>query len=223
MKLLSFLFTAFCIATVIAEVFGAGLLWYRGQLTPQAVQEMHSVLVGGDVDENEGGDDKDLPQASLDEVIQARARLAAEFDAKAAELRVFKEMITQDSQDLTQRQAKFEKQKKAFDEQLQLLQDQMKSQATEQSRGIVLALAPKDAAEQLMKLELAEAIVLMKGMPEKSIAKILKEFRTGEEQVARGNLIFQALTKGEPQRSLLDAEKASLNATPSSEATDSAP
>jgi hypothetical protein len=70
-----------------------------------------------------------------------------------------------------------------------------------------------------MQLPLDEDIVLMKGMPEKMIAKILKEFQatlitssdaSGERKetpAERGRKIFEALSRGEPSRSLLEQQR----------------
>jgi hypothetical protein len=67
-----------------------------------------------------------------------------------------------------------------------------------------------------MHLSLADDVVLMKGMPEKTVAKILKEFQATpptaadatadrkETPAERGRLIFEALSRGEPARTLLE-------------------
>jgi hypothetical protein len=74
-----------------------------------------------------------------------------------------------------------------------------------------------------MQLSLDQDVVLMKGMPEKTIAKILKEFQTsGEPNIVdgkdpaaeRGRQIFEALSRGEPSRSLLEAQRKATQAEP---------
>ena len=70
-------------------------------------------------------------------------------------------------------------------------------------------------------------VVLLKGMPEKNVAKILKEFSatvptsavdaSGERKetpAERGRKIFEALSRGEPTRSLLDQTRKSNEANP---------
>ena len=104
-----------------------------------------------------------------------------------------------------------------FDEELARIDAELTSASAEQSRGILLALPAKEAVRQLMQLDLEADVILLKGMPEKSIAKILKEFsataappgtETGadrkESPAERGRRIFEALTRGEPLRSLLE-------------------
>jgi len=74
-----------------------------------------------------------------------------------------------------------------------------------------------------MQLSLEQNVVLMKGMPEKTIAKILKEFQSTpppqadaglqrkETPPERGRMIFEALSRGEPSRTLLEQQRQSAN------------
>ena len=72
-------------------------------------------------------------------------------------------------------------------------------------------MSPDDAVENLMQLDLEENIVLLKGMPEKQIAKILQEFLKGkDEQLERGWQIFEAISRGEPSKKLIDAARQQL-------------
>jgi hypothetical protein len=74
-----------------------------------------------------------------------------------------------------------------------------------------------------MQLPLDQDVVLMKGMPETTIAKILKEFQaSGEPSVVdgkdapaeRGRQIFEALSRGEPSRSLLETQRKAAQTEP---------
>jgi flagellar motility protein MotE (MotC chaperone) len=120
-------------------------------------------------------------------------------------------------EDLETQQQQFHAQRKAFEDELARIEGEITSAGTEQARGVLLALPPKDAVRQLMHLTLAEDVVLMKGLPEKTVAKILKEFQATapapatdttaerkESPAERGRLIFEALSRGEPARTLLE-------------------
>ena len=75
----------------------------------------------------------------------------------------------------------------------------------EQTRGILLALQPDDAIDTLMGLTADENVILLKGMPEKSIARILEQFLSGEEnERVRGQEVFKAISQGNPSKSLID-------------------
>ena len=57
----------------------------------------------------------------------------------------------------------------------------------------------------MMALSVTDNVVLVQGMPEKSIAKILKEFQLGDAaQRLRGQEIFKAVSQGEPTKGLID-------------------
>jgi hypothetical protein len=46
---------------------------------------------------------------------------------------------------------------------------------------------------------------LLEGLPDKAVGKLIQEFDKGdEEQRQRGYEIFEALSRGEPERQLLD-------------------
>jgi Mg/Co/Ni transporter MgtE len=138
--------------------------------------------------------------------------MSVEYNAKEAELAIFKQMMTEGTARLSAQREAFEQRKRAFDQELKQLEETLNSEATSLARGVLLALSPKDAVDKLMTLRVEEGVVLLKGMPEKSIAKILKEFKETPDQIERGKSIFEALNKGEPLRPLLDRTKSDLNA-----------
>jgi hypothetical protein len=213
MKSLALILACFCIAVVVSGVFGLGLLWYRGNLTAHNLRDLRDVLTGGVANADRDLDDeKSAPQASLEEVVAARARMSVEYNAKEAELAIFKQMMTEGTARLSAQREAFEQRKRAFDQELKQLEETLNSEATSLARGVLLALSPKDAVDKLMTLRVEEGVVLLKGMPEKSIAKILKEFKETPDQIERGKSIFEALNKGEPLRPLLDRTKSDLNA-----------
>jgi hypothetical protein len=67
-------------------------------------------------------------------------------------------------------------------------------------------MASSDAVEKLMQLKLEESVALLKGMPEKTIAKILQEFESDPAdpaRIQRGHEIFEAISRGEPNSTLV--------------------
>lgn len=220
MRSLTLIFTCFCTATVISQVVGLGILWYRGQLSPQTLRDLQSALSGEQSEQAEEDVQKDTPEISLEEVLVTRARMSVEYNTKESELAVLKGMMLEGTKQLTAQQAAFEKRKKAFEKELEDARLQVNSEATTQARGILMALPPKDAVEKLMQVSVAEDVVLLKGMPEKSIAKILKEFKNVEQGMERGKEIFEAISSGEPTAPIIDRMKDALNQTDADAAGD---
>lgn len=195
-----------CVATLLTEALGLGLLWYRGQLTPDMLREIRAVLAGQQLEPplpEEKEDDK--PQPSTDEVMDARISRLFQITTREDELAMFKALLLQKTNALTAQQQQFEEQRRAFDERLKALDEAAVSEATERSRAVLLALPGPEAVSSLMALPLEEDVRLLSGMPEKSIAKILKEFLQGDEnQKERGREIFEAITRGDPKRNLIE-------------------
>ena len=194
-----------CVATLLSEVLGLAFLWSRGQLTVDTINDIRLVLVGQDPDRFDLDEEEKEDQLSSKDFVRQRTMRILELSARDEELDLLKTMITDNRKGLIDEQELFEKEKKDFEDELQRLQQANTSTATEQTRGILIALSPSNAVETLLALTVDEDVLLMKGLPEKSIAKILKEFLTGnDEQKERGQAIFKAISHGEPSKMLID-------------------
>ena len=204
MKFLPLIIGCVCVATVLSEAVGLGMLWWRGHLNDHTVQEIRLILMGGEPEAAEIDESRDRPQPSLGDVSNVRSMIAAEFDARESELTRIKELLAERSERLAADTAALAQKKQNFEQELQRLTEQTASEAVEQARGVLLALPPKNAVEQLSDQSVDDAVVLLKGMPEKAIAKILKEFSQDDRHADRGRKIFEALKRGEPTRAFLE-------------------
>jgi len=195
LKILNTLFVSLCIATVLSEVVGLGLLWQRGQLNMQTMRDIRLVLRG----EREAGEkepqDADAPQMSLEDQIVARAKIDADFDNRHRQLNNFEKMIREEANQITVNQQTLEETRKRFLAELEDLKKKNLDEATEQGRGILMALPPEEAARKLMQLTLEEDLVLLKGISEKKIADILQEM-VEPDAAKRGQEIFHKLSTG---------------------------
>lgn len=215
-----------CTTVVAAEAAGVGLLWQRGMISPHHLREIRLVLTNKSNDEKFDDEPEQKRQfPSAQQIAQARAVKILNLDKRESELTTLKGMADGKREDLENQQKQFRAQRKAFEDELARIEAQITSASTEQARGVLLALPPKEAVQQLMQLTLEQDIVLLKGMPEKSIAKILKEFQampapqttdaSGEKKdtpIERGRRIFETLSRGEPSRTLIErARKAAAN------------
>jgi hypothetical protein len=181
------------------------------------LREIRLVLTNRNLDEDTDPAVESRPEfPSTQQTTQARTVKVLNLDKRESELVTLKEMADGKREDLETRQQQFHAQRKAFEDDLARIEAEITSAGTEQARGVLLALPPRDAVRQLMHLSLADDVVLMKGMPEKTVAKILKEFQATpptaadatadrkETPAERGRLIFEALSRGEPARTLLE-------------------
>lgn len=195
LKILNTLLISLCVATVLSELVGIGLLWQRGQLTSQTLQDIRLVLRGEIHEIEKEPEDIDAPQMSLEDLIRARAEIEANFDSRQRELNKFELMIREKADQITGSQKSLEEVRQRFLTELDELKKKNEDASTEQARGILMALPPDEAARTLMQVTLEEDLVLMKGMPEKVIANILQEM-VETNAAKRRQEIFQRLSTG---------------------------
>lgn len=209
-KIISTLFVSLCIATVLSELVGIALLWQRGQLTTQTLQDLRLVLRGEKNGNEKEPEDTDAPQISLDDELIARAKIASDFDNRHRTLNNFEKMIWEKADQTTVVKQSVEAVRSQFLSELETLRKKNLDEATEQGRGILMALPPEEAAKKLMQLTLEEDLVLLKGISEKKIADILQEM-VEPEAAKRGQEIFHKLSTGGLVDKLVQETKEKLN------------
>ncbi len=204
-RILFMISSILALAVIAVEGVGLAYLYSRGHLTSATMRDIRDVLSGTEQAELELTVEEDVEQPSNNDVVRDRSMRILELNGREKELALFKNMISKRAESLISEQQKFEQSRKDFEKQLQEMKKAISSEATEQARGILLASSPGDAAGMLMDVELDKAILLVKGMPEKSIAKIIKEFDGDDIKIQqRGRDIFKAISEGEPDRSFID-------------------
>lgn len=203
------IFSVFCVATVLSEIGGLGLLFFRGQLTRETLSEMKIVLAGGEAEAAAKDEEIDRAQPSSDDVTRQRSLAILSLGAREEQLQILNDMIEKNRKSLLEDEKAFEATRLAFEKQLADLKASATSQATEKARSILLAMSPADAVNHLMELDLKECVDLVKEMPEKKAATILQEFfiaagPKNDERIKRGHEILTAIGAGEPERKLIE-------------------
>jgi hypothetical protein len=207
----------FSVATLLSEGLGVAFLWYRGQLTSETLREIRLVLSGEDQGAFGDADNQERDQPSVDDVVRDRSLRILGLISRENELSILRSMVDAKAANLSKRQEDFDRKAHEFDKRLEQLNADINSKAAKRSRGILVALPTADAVGNLMTLELQQDIVLLKGMPDKSVAKILREFFRVDETkypgaAKRGYEIFKGISDGEPLKNLLDETNEQLSA-----------
>lgn len=199
-------FCVICVATVLSEGLGLVILWWRGQLSADNLREIRLVLSGETGSESNAVEAPETPHPSAEEVVRARALAILDFETRERELNVLKGAAIANEDRLIAEKMRFEQTQRAFEERLAKLLEETRSEATEQTRAVLQALPASGAADNLMQLPLDEAAIVLRGMPEKTIARILSEFQNGPPpRQQRGKELFEAIARGEPNRSEIEA------------------
>lgn len=201
------IFACFCIATVITEAVGLGVLWSRGQLNQRTFREIEVILTGTDllgidVQDNE----QETRQLSLDEISEKRVTAILGIEKRENLAKQLLNDVMKFRDDVTAEQKALIKDRESFNAELQQVNERNTAEATELARGILLASSPKVAVDRLMELTVEEDVILLRGMPDENIAKILKEFKTGlaQERAQRAQLIYESIYRGEPTSSVIN-------------------
>ena len=191
-------------AILSALGIGLGWLYWQGRLTHENLWNIRVILEGRTVEEAPPEPAETAAAVSTEQVLQERARRSLELDTRENELKSLKSLADETAIRLIQDRKTFDERKEEFRKELAALQARIEAESTEQTRAILLASKPEDAVARLMGLTLEENVELLRGVPEKTTAKILQSFDLTPDKLKRGQEIFEALYRGVPQGALVD-------------------
>jgi len=211
-RLLAVLIGVVSATILLAELVGVGYLWSKGFLSPDKLQEMRQVFKSepASSESEEDGEAKSAGSSQQD-VQAARVIRVLDLESRSKELELLKTMTSNTANQLISERKTFDEIRAAFRTELAVLSQRHQQEAVEQARAVLLASPNEAAVERLMALPLMEAIDLVRGMPDKSVAKILQGFteplatvEKTEERKQRGQQIFEAISRGQPVREAIE-------------------
>lgn len=214
-RLLMVLIGVVSAVVVMAEVLAVGLLWSRGSLDKHTLRDIRRALsppaAKVTAETEPAAESATTPVISAQEVRDARVKRVLDLDARENELQLLKRLTADLANQLISERQAFDELKKSFRKELTDQADKAASEATEQSRAILLASPPEEAVQRLMGLTLEDDVDLMRGLPEKAIARLLGAFQRDDKAAARGQQIFEALYHGDPTVPLLNATQSQID------------
>ena len=196
-------------AILFAEFSAIGLFLARGQVTREtfalALDRItgESSLAKGAAAPRTTAEPEAAPSA--EEIREAEIRNALDLKTQAEELRLLRELLAAEAERLDKGRAALDAERNAFEKRLAEIRSVATGAATEQAQAILKALPASEAVGYLMAAEEPEALRLLRGLPERTIGKILQEFAAGtDDEQQRGRAMFAALSAGDPERSLTE-------------------
>ena len=214
-----------CIAVIVSEVAGAGILWSRGYLTARRLREMRDVFEPQEKESLARDIEAQPVMPSAQDVLRDRSMRVLSLGSLETDVGLLKAMLDSERTSLSTQNAAFQQQRAAFKSQLQQLSDETAVAARDQARGVLLALPPSEAVDRLMQLTVNEDVLLMREMPEPKIAVLLKQFVSapeGETSPSNANTkaladrrqraqdIFKSINNGEPRNSIIRSALSNL-------------
>lgn len=211
MKFLFRLFSAFCVATVIAQLIILGLIAARGNLHRQTMTKAIALFNGVDISGVQLRKTMDTvraaPVPTYDDVLAARAQQNLNLEMRERSIQRYVQQLEAMQANLKRDQADFDRRKEAFYE----LLDQMAKQGKEGNLGEIQrtleAIPPDQAKTLLVKMldaeQMNDVVAIIKGMALDKRKKILGEF-TSEKEVTQLYEVLNQLRLGEPTASVID-------------------
>ncbi|HXY35646.1 MAG TPA: hypothetical protein VEI07_15545 [Planctomycetaceae bacterium] len=214
-----------CLAVIVSEVAGAGILWSRGYLTARRLREVREVFEPQEKEAVALDAEAQPVMPSAQDVLRDRSMRVLSLNSLETDVGLLKSMLDTERTNLSGQNAAFQQQRAAFKSQLQQLSDETAVAAREQARAVLLALPPSEAVDRLMQLSLNEDVLLMREMPEPKIALLLKQFVAtpeGDTPAANANPkaladrrqraqdIFKSIDNGEPRSSIIRSALSNL-------------
>jgi hypothetical protein len=194
----------FSTVALLAEGAVVAWLWTQGTLNPTTVREIRLALAGQTATDPDADiDPSQSAQTSQDEIREARVIRVLDLEARENELSLLKRLTSETANQLISDRRALDEMKEQFQTELERLRERTESEATEQTRTILLASPPEESVRRLMGLTATEGVELLRGLPEKSIARILIAFQADPQTVARGQEIFEGLYRGDPTRTAI--------------------
>lgn len=208
------LFSAFCVATVIAQLLILALVGLRGNLHSESLTKAIALFNGIDISgvqlRKAFDDARNVPVPTYDEVLAARAQQNLNLEMRERSIQRFTQQLEAMQTELKKEQADFDRRKEAFYGLLDEMSTKGKSENLGEIQRTLEALAPEQAKAQLIKMiesqQMSDVVVIIKGMALDKRKKVLGEFTTEKEMTQLAEILNQ-LRLGEPAATLIDQAK----------------
>jgi hypothetical protein len=199
------------VASTIVVIAQLGTLLYfslTGVLTTESLWELQAVFEEpASLRRDNESIDNGATEFSIEELMRERVVRTFDLEDREREMDRLVQMVVERRDAILKEKQDLVARKSQFNKELQALKEQEVSEATVLAQGVLLAIPPTDAVRDLMQLPLDHNITLLKGIPVKSIGKILKEFSQGDDdQRKRGAEIFESLAQGDPAVQMIQDE-----------------
>jgi hypothetical protein len=215
---LSAAFVYFCVGQTLILLILLGAFVAKGHLNHDILMQISAVVQGVDLADVQtkidGARAKErLPQPSLDDVAEARARKARDLELREQELRNQLNLIRQEQGKLITEADRYQRIQNDFEKRLKALREGAIATNLENARLILENMKPKQAKEQIQLMldadEMKQAVALLSNMPIEKRAKIVAEFKTEPESEKLAEML-RLIRAGEPEVTLIDETKRNL-------------
>jgi hypothetical protein len=215
--LLSSLFVAFCIGTVLSIVVFVGMLWWKGGLTGDRFMSLLASLQGIDMATAAATlpvtEEPNDEQVSYDDILEKRALAGLDLDLRESAIdKSLGELRNLESLTKTERE-RLDLWKQSFDQRLASLETEASETSLRELQTTLEAMNPKQAKEQILIMldspirdkhdnPIFDVVTIFKTMPIDKRRKIVSEFKTPEETEKLAEILHE-IRLGTPDEPLI--------------------
>jgi hypothetical protein len=198
--------TAFCVATIIAQMTALGAFWMKGALSQDRLYRVLAAMHGEDVVTMQAQllaaeEREDQEQPSYEEIETQRTLKSLDLDLRESALENGMHALQGLQMMLETNQTRFKKLKDSYDAHLMQIVENEKAKSLREVQLTLEAIRAKQAKEQIVRMieadGMTDVVAIMKQMSLDKRKKIFAEFKTEPEE----EHLFQILTnirQGEP-------------------------
>lgn len=205
------LFSAFCLATVVAQLIILGLSALRGNLHRETLTKAIALFNGIDISgvqlKKVFDDARSAPMPTYDEVLAQRAQQNLNLEMRERSILRYTQQLEAMQVQLKREQEDFDRRKEAFYSLLDEMSKKGKGENLGEIQRTLEALDPEQAKTQLIKMldsgQMSDVVAIVKGMALDKRKKILGEF-TSEKEQSQFHEILEQMRLGEPAASVID-------------------
>ena len=201
-----------CIATVLAQAIGIGVLVFQGTVDQRKINQIVAVLHGASLagPEGEKQSSEETEKAGAEQPSYAQIERARAVQSRAMELReiVLKEGLEQLRTmrgGLEEREANYARVVNTFFGKIKEKREEAEKKSIEHFRQLMELMKPKQAKDQMVRMldedNIDYVVLVIRTMNDAKRKKILAEFKTPEDQEQLGAI----LDKIRAQESVSDA------------------
>jgi Skp family chaperone for outer membrane proteins len=211
MRMLSKLFVAFCVGTVLAQTLILAMAAVRGNLNKtsllKAVALLNGVDITGDRLQKMLEENKQSPNPTYEDVEAERASQSKSLDMRERSILQYKRQVEELLAEHKQVIADFDRRKNEFYRYLETAEKDLANESLKEVQRTIETLSPEMAKNQIKKFledgQMEDVVAIVKGMPLDKRKKILGEFTTDEE-ITKLNEILTTLRQGDLKAGLIE-------------------
>lgn len=215
MRLLTKLFVAFCIGTVLAQGIILAMAAARGNLNKvtfyKAVALLNGVDITGDQLQKMLKESQQTPNPTYEDVESERASQSKSLDMRERSIQQYKRQVEELLSEHKLVIADFDRRKNEFYRFLETAEQDLANESLKEVQRTLETLTPMAAKDQLKKFldaeKMNDVVAIVKGMPLDKRKKVLGEFTT-EEEITQLNDILSTLRRGDPKAGLIEKARA---------------